>query len=246
MLMLHNILLMFHIAVGTAALLLFWAPALMKKGSLDHIKFGHYYANVMYLVAGSGLVMSILVLTNPLTIHGEGVSADQATQISNQIRIFSGFLLFLSWLVLTSVRHGILVLRCKQDRRPLRRFSHLSLLFVLFISAIVLTLVGISSGKTLFLVFGPLGLFISTGMLHYVFRATIRPMQWWVEHLGAMIGSGIGAYTAFLAFGARVVLADSGYIQLLAWIAPGVIGTIIIARQSRKYTNKFAQIKESK
>jgi hypothetical protein len=246
MLMLHNMLLMFHIAVGSAALLLFWAPALMKKGSLDHIKFGRYYANVMYLVAGSGLIMSTLVLINPMAIHGEGVAPDNAAQVSSQIRLFAAFLLFLSWLVLTSVRHGIVVLRCKQDRSPLRRFSHLSLLLVLFIGAIALTLQGISAGKTLFLVFGPLGLFISTGMLHYVLRPSIKPMQWWVEHLGAMIGSGIGAYTAFLTFGARVVLANSGYFQLLAWVAPGVIGAIIIAHQSRKYSKEFARFKESK
>ncbi|ALS99576.1 hypothetical protein [Lacimicrobium alkaliphilum] len=246
MLMLHNILLMFHIAIGTAALLLFWAPALMKKGSLDHVKFGRYYANVMYLVAGSGLIMSTLVLINPMAIHGEGVPPDSAAQVSNQIRIFSAFLLYLSWLVLTSVRHGILVLRCKQDRSPLRSVSHLGLLVMLFVGAILLTLLGISSGKTLFLVFGPLGLFISAGMLHYVLRPSIKPMQWWIEHLGAMIGSGIGAYTAFLAFGARVILADSGYFQLLAWVAPGVIGAVIISLQSRKYSKRFAQIKESK
>lgn len=244
MLMLHNLLLMFHIAVGSAALLLFWAPALMKKGSLDHVKFGRYYANIMYLVAGSGLIMSTLVLINPMTIHGEGIPPVNAAQASSQIRLFSAFLLYLSWLVLTSVRHGILVLRCKQDRTPLRSLSHLSLLVVLFIGAIALTLQGISSGKTLFLVFGPLGLFISAGMLHYVLRPSIKPMQWWIEHLGAMIGSGIGAYTAFLAFGARAILTDSGSFQLLSWVAPGIIGSIVIAHQSRKYSKKFTQVKE--
>ncbi|WP_088329895.1 hypothetical protein [Lacimicrobium sp. SS2-24] len=246
MLMLHNVLLMFHIAVGSAALLLFWVPALTKKGSMDHNKFGRYYANVMYLVAASGFIMSVITLMAPLAIHGSDVRPEDAQYASARIRQFAFFLLYLSWLVLTSIRHGVLVLKCKNDRGPLLKFSHLSLLLVLFVGGIGLFIQGVYGNRVLDMIFAALGMFIAAGMLHYVFRNQLKPRQWWVEHLGAMIGSGIGAYTAFFAFGARAVLADSGYIQLIAWVAPGVIGSIVIAIQSRKYTIKFTQSKVAK
>ena len=50
-----------------------------------------------------------------------------------------------------------------------------------------------------------------------------------------MIGSGIGAYTAFLAFGGRVMFSDMGQYQILFWVAPGIIGGTAISLLVRKY-----------
>jgi hypothetical protein len=96
-------------------------------------------------------------------------------------------------------------------------------------------ILGLLYGRTLHSVFGMLGIAISIGMLRYCLNATPKPKQWLVEHLGAMLGSAIGAYTAFFAFGGRSLFSDLGNAQLLFWIAPGVIGGTAIFLLSRKY-----------
>lgn len=62
-------------------------------------------------------------------------------------------------------------------------------------------------------------------------------MDWLKEHLGAYIGSGISAYTAFISFGGRQVFDTSGDLQLAMWVAPGVVGALFIFFLSRKYAN---------
>ena len=54
--------------------------------------------------------------------------------------------------------------------------------------------------------------------------------RWLVEHLGAFIGSGIAAYTDFLALGGRSMFGDLSQFQLVFWIAPDAIGAITITR----------------
>ncbi|GAA0341830.1 hypothetical protein GCM10009092_02980 [Bowmanella denitrificans] len=237
--LLYSIVLMCHIMVGSAALLLFWIPAINRKGSLDHIKFGRYYANTMYMVAGSGMLICVLVLIAPLAIHGLDLDKLSPEQARLNIRLFALFLLYLSWLTLASVRHGMLVLRVKQNRILLRSVSHLALLSLLTIGGVSLFGLGLWFNKVLHIIFGILGTIIGSQMLIYCWRRRIGPRQWWIEHLGAMIGSGIGAYTAFLTFGARQVLAAAGYWQLFFWVAPGIIGAVVIAHLSRKYQLEF-------
>ena len=56
-------------------------------------------------------------------------------------------------------------------------------------------------------------------------------------HFGGLIGTGVGAYTAFFAFGGSRLLSDilSGQWQVIPWILPAVIGTIAIKRVERQY-----------
>lgn len=231
-----------HIIAGAAALILFWLPALAKKGSPKHIRLGRYYVNTMYTVAASGFVMAVLILIDPIGLRGH-IAAHIADpeQRMMAIRSSRSFLLYLSLLTLATVRHGVLVLRYKADRQQLKQPSHLILMASLTALGPVLAYWGYSHQMTLLIIFGILGTFLGSGMLRYSYKANLTKKQWWIEHLGAMIGSGIAAYTAFFAFGVRRLLEDYGNLQLLSWILPGVIGTIFINRLSRIYKNKFAQ-----
>ncbi|MGL5471270.1 MAG: hypothetical protein ACRDCT_24380 [Shewanella sp.] len=66
----------------------------------------------------------------------------------------------------------------------------------------------------------------AAGFLRYSVKATLTKLEWWIEHLGAMIGSGIACYTAFFAFGGSRLFIDHGNLRLLSWILPGVIGFV--------------------
>ena len=243
---LHQSALYLHIAVGSCALLLFWIPVFTRKGNLDHKRFGKYFAYAMYVVSFSGIVMSGLDLLFPLTIHAADLdlSPAEAESASRQVREFGLFLLSLSILVLTSTRHGWLTILCKDDRSPLRHPTHLALNGSLFSVGVVLLIVGINTGNILFIIFGVLEVVAGTNNFRYIFRKTLRPKEWWIEHLSGLIGSGIGAYTAFTVFGGRqlfeqVFSSNFENMSILLWITPGIIGTIAISYSTRYYTKLF-------
>ena len=83
---------------------------------------------------------------------------------------------------------------------------------------------------------------VSSGNLsYYIFKKSIKKREWLIEHLGNIIGAGIGAYTAFFAFGGRRFLAEifAGQLQVVPWILPGVIGGIAIAYLSKRYRVQY-------
>ncbi|GAB5379202.1 MAG: hypothetical protein Alis3KO_11890 [Aliiglaciecola sp.] len=238
---LHGFLFSSHIVVGTLALILFWIPIVARKGGINHIKFGRFYGWTMYTVAATGALMAILVLYDPLQIKGHLMNAGtDPEKFSATIRIFWGFLLFLSLITYVSVRQGFAVLLHKQNTQALRTFWHISPLVLTAIGGAIILTLGIMHSRILHIVFGLLGISLATGMLRYCLNKTPNPNQWLLEHFGGMIGSGIGAYTAFIAFGGRQLFAQAGSLQLIFWIAPGVIGSIAIFYLSRKYQPKAA------
>ncbi|PKG93039.1 hypothetical protein [Paraglaciecola sp. MB-3u-78] len=237
----HSVLFFIHIIVGSMALLLFWVPIVTKKGGLDHRKFGRYYANTMYAVAASGALMALMVIYAPLVIKHQLVHENTNTQqLASTLRIFWSFLLYLSLLTFVNVRHGILVLRNKTQHSNMRQLPHLFSIGLLFIGGLILLLFGLIYSNTLHIIFGVLGAVLAIQTGRFCLANSVSANRWLVEHLSAFIGSGIAAYTAFLAFGGRSMFGDLGPFQLVFWVAPGVIGTIAIARMSRKYKEGLA------
>jgi len=246
MLFLHQYALYLHIAIGSCALLLFWVPVFTRKGNLDHKRFGRYFAYCMYAVSFSGIVMSGLDLSFPLAMHAAGLelSNEEAASVTRQVRESGLFLFSLSILVLTSTRHGWLTILHREDRAPLRHPLHVALNGGLLAIGIVLFSVGYGAGTVLFMIFGALQISSGVGNLRYSFRKELRPKEWWIQHLSGLIGSGIGAYTAFAVLGGRTLFEElfSTNFESLAiflWITPGILGTIAIQYSSRYYKNKF-------
>lgn len=237
----HSVLFFIHIVAGSMALLLFWVPIVTKKGGLDHRKFGRYYANIMYAVAASGALMALMVIYAPLVIKHQMVSENTNTeQLALELRVFWCFLLYLSLLTFVNIRHGILVLRHKRQHINMRQRSHLFSIGLLFVSGLMLVSLGIHYSNTLHIVFGSLGAVLAFRNARFCLAKSVSANRWLVEHLGAFIGSGIGAYTAFMAFGGRSIIGGLGQWQIIYWVAPGVIGAIAIAYLSGKYKNGLA------
>lgn len=244
---LHSLLFVCHIILGSMALITFWFPVVTKKGSLDHIKFGRYYGYIMYSVALTGAFMALLVIFDPMAIKGHLLSDPSKQQaFVDSIRIFWMFLLYLSLLTYVSVRQGFAVLKHKNTTLPLKKLSHIGPIIALGLLGVVLAYLGLQTGRTLHTIFGILGLIIAIGMVRYCLTKELKPKQWVIEHLGAMIGSGIGAYTAFIAFGGRQLFENIGNLQIIFWIAPGVLGSIAIAILSRQYKVKYHSTRKIK
>jgi len=231
-----------HIVCGTIALFIFWYPLFVKKGSPNHNRFGGYYAKLMYLVGWSGVVCCTLVLLDPLAIRQVAdLSGEQLQRFVQRNRGLAMFLLMLSVLTIFSIYHGLAVLRVKAKRQQLKNITHLGLLGVLLACSIMTLALGLQVGNTLLIVFALLGGVLALASLRYIFKKTIKPRQWIIEHLGSMLGSGVGVYTAFSSVGGRHVLLEllgNGGI-IISWIAPAVIGSVGIAWASRKFADRY-------
>jgi hypothetical protein len=236
---LHSFTFILHIIFGSIALVLFWVPIFTKKGQLNHRKFGQYYKNAMYAVALTGVIMAMLVLGAPLTIKHEYANHQHAGEIAETFRYFSMFLLYLALLNFTATRHGIEVLRIKDARNALRRFNYIIPIWALTLGGTGIFAMGLLRENTLFMIFGIFGSIIGGLMLRYCLRQNVPKNTWILEHIGSMIGSGIGAYTAFLAFGGRTLFSELGQWQMVFWIAPGVIGATASYLFCKRYEKVF-------
>jgi hypothetical protein len=236
MLLIHQLAVYLHIAGGVMALMLFWIPVFARKGSFQHKRIGRWFALLMYTVGTSGVLLSTLDLLMPDRFHAgiaEAAVRDRAT-----------FLLSLSLLVLVTTRHGWLTVTHKDNREPLKHPLQLALVGLLLINGAGLLVLGLTQGNAVYIFFGGLEIMLSSGLLRYTFKKTTLPREWWTEHLGGLIASGIGAYTAFFVVGAASLLgplfSQMPSLQLLVWVGPGVVGGIAIAMLSRHYRRKFA------
>lgn len=247
MALIHQIAFYLHVLAGAAGLVLFWIPVIARKGSLNHKRFGRWFARIMYTVGLSGLVMASLDLLLPLVTHPapSGLSAEQLSQRASALRDTALFLWSLSVLVIATTRHGWLTINCREQRKLLRHPAHVLLCSALLLVGITLILIGAINADPLFLVFGVLEAWLGAGFLHYIFKKQLSfPKEWWTEHLGALIGSGIGAYTAFFVFGGANLFEpwlESSFsgLSIVFWVTPGVVGGLAIGWLTVHYRRKF-------
>jgi hypothetical protein len=180
-----------------------------------------------------------MVIAMPLVIKPQLANAANVDSALEKIRYFWLFLLYLSLLSYTTTRHGYAVLKAANDRTALRKITYITPLAMLAVGGVVFIIIGLLREQTLHLLFGILGMLVGTSMLRYVLSKSIKQGAYLLEHIGSMIGSGIGAYTAFLAFGGRHLLSGIGGYQIIFWIAPGVLGGLLSFYLTKKYRKVY-------
>lgn len=237
----YKLLLYVHVVIGFISLLLFWIPVVSRKGSPIHKRFGKWFANAMYTVAGSAFFMSLMLIAQPLAskYSDTSLTAEQLSKAIYNSQQTGLLLLALSMLVLCNIRHGLLSLKAKHNHSLMRQPSHLLLNSLLLINGLNLAIAAnADSGPiVLFYIFAALCSFTAIGNLRYSLKQRVSPMDWKIAHMNSMISAGIASYTAFFVIGGNQFLAEflPGAWSMVPWIAPGVIGGICIAMLSIKY-----------
>ncbi|MFK8015082.1 MAG: hypothetical protein AB8G17_06545 [Gammaproteobacteria bacterium] len=241
---LHQSALIFHIVCGAVALILFWIPVATRKGSPIHKKVGKWFLLGMTAIAVSGIFLAGGSLLDPIGVRnaGQELPMADAFQQAESIRVFSLFLLMLSVLVLLSSRHATLVLKARDNRALLRTPFHVGAQIATLILSIATGIVGFANSEVLLIIFFFVGMSGALGTLHYTFKKELKKNEWIVEHIGATIGCGIAAYTAFFAFGGRAMMSHilSGQWQILPWVLPSVIGLFFARRVKNAWREKFS------
>ena len=237
----YKSLLYFHIATGFLSVVLFWIPVVAKKGGELHRKAGRWYANAMYIVGFSALVLALMSMIDPLGFKfpDNDFSVEKAERVAAQARDIGLFLLAISVLVLVGVRHGLLTIRAKGQHEIMRRADNIAINLGLFLVGgwLFITAAGGSPEAVLFYIFAGLCIFTAISNLRFCLKKKVTRAEQIVAHIGGIIGAGIGAHTAFFVFGASRFLAEllTGYAMIVPWVLPGIVGTVIIWYQSKRY-----------
>ena len=216
-----------HIAAGFLALITGLVPMFAKKGGKAHILWGTVYFWAMFVVALTALLRF---------------------QMQMRLIFLAAIAIFSFYNTFTGVR----LIQRKDSQRPswLDYFASILAMMCAF-AMFYFAFLGFQKGdrflSILFLVFGMAVFRISLEDLRvFVGRKIIddegKPIQiryWFQNHISRMGGSYIATVTAFL------VVNNPPYIPgLVVWIAPGVIGGIIITRVRRSYHKKYEKVAE--
>ena len=206
-----NLFLAAHVAAGSLGLLCGPLALVVEKGGVAHRRVGLVFYYAMLGVALSALVLAVL--------HRQ--------QFLFAVGIFSGYMAFTGRAVLRRRQQG----RTHQLGRPELAVSGLVVLANCYF--LVLGVVQLLHHDLFGLVF--LSFVLSTGRMlrqdYQLLRGRdVAPNFWLIVHITRMIGACIAAYTAFFVVNAHSRLS------LLAWLAPGLVGALLLAYWKRRVT----------
>lgn len=210
-----------HAWLGIAALLLFWVPALTRKGGQVHRAAGKTYVYFMLWVTVTGVIFAIRFLWTGNFVSGT-------------------FLGYLGVITFTAVWTGWRVLGTKASPAQYADTVYAILAWLNIASGAAVLALGLWYQVWLFVLFSPIGLLAGWNALKFIKTPPTDRWYWVYEHFGGMIGSGIAAHVAFLAFGSRQLFPDwpLNGLGVLPWITPVIVGTIAITWLNYHYRRK--------
>ena len=210
-----------HLAAGCVSLLTFTIPMFAPKGGRIHRTVGWIFVSAIGVLCVTGVPMTLVSLAAEQTSEGQARRA---------------FLLLLTLLSGASTWKGIRVLRFKGAERH----SHLGDLGVslcLMMCGAVIAVLGLQFRSGLLGFFGVGSVLVGLHDFRYWRNPAKGRMHWFFEHMGGMIGSSVGALTAFSALGGRRFgLAPFG---MLSWILPSVVMGVIAVVWIGYYRRRF-------
>jgi uncharacterized membrane protein len=214
-----------HIACGAVGLVLFWIPTLGRKGSQTHRKIGHWYARLMLVTASMAIGMSITTLLSPIETHPRQVAlAWPQYRIEG---IFGWMMLYLAILTIHLVWHGVVSVRNKKNHAANRHWANVSLNGLTIVAALYCAYRGWLIDEGLMEAFSIVGVASGLTNLWFIYSAEPSRIMYQLEHVKAIVGSGISVYTAFMAFG-FVRLNPGHALNPKMWAIPLAVGLVII------------------
>lgn len=216
-------LLILHIVTGVTALLVGLVPMFSKKGSRLHNRAGLIYVYCMIVVAASALLLCVLQPFKMMRLFLTGIA------------IFSFYLSMTGWRA------------TKQKTKAPSAIDRLLTYVTLVISACMIgfgiylmSQPGNRFFPILFTFFGILtGVF--AGRDYRLIGRQTEEKHWFFQHFTRMGGSYIATFTAALVTNMGQLLPSNapGWVATMGWIAPSIIGGMLIARTVRYYKQKF-------
>lgn len=229
-----------HVVFGAVGLTAYWVPVFAKKGAKLHVRAGKVFVWCAYVVLGAAaLALSLRLIGFAMS----GTGPNDAPLLFALI-VFLGYLTLVTFVI---VRQGMGVLRHKRDPAALRTPVNIALAYCAILASVVIisyAIIQSPPNRILLFALSPLGLFIGYGNLQYMNSKSPPARAWLYEHLGAMLGAGIAFHTAFAVFGITRLfeIGFTGWVSVIPWIAPTVVGVPATALWTRHYRRKFGEL----
>ena len=220
-------LLIIHIATGFTALLVGLIPMFSQKGGRLHNRAGIIYVYCMITVALTAFLLCALQPFKMMRLFLTGIA------------VFSFYLSMTGWRA------------TKQKKSGPTSFDKGLTFVTLFVSLGMIGFGGylmvLNSGSffsIVFSFFGVLTLTFAGRDIRLMSRPTEK-MHWFFQHFTRMGGSYIATFTAALVTNLGRILPDNApdWMGTIGWIAPSLIGGMIISRTVRYYKQKFGASK---
>lgn len=229
-----------HVIFGAVGLFAFWVPVFAKKGAVNHVRFGKIFVWSAYVVLAAA---AISLSTRGVDLYQQGIGPTEEPQ-------HIAFLVFLGYLTLVTfviVRHGMQVLKSKARPAEIKTTLNTALAYGAIAASVFVILYAIvlsPPNKILLFALSPIGIGNGYTQLKYMAGSQKSPRAWLYEHLGAMLGSGIAFHTAFAVFGSTRLfdIGLSGWLAVIPWVAPAIIGIPAISIWTRHYQRKYREI----
>lgn len=217
-------LLITHIATGVTALLVGLIPMFSKKGSRLHNRAGLIYVYCMITVALTALLLCVLQSFKMMRLFLAGIA------------VFSFYLSMTGWRATKQKKAGPTIFD-----KGLTFLTLLVSLAMIGFGGYLLVLNGPLFLPVVFSFFGLLTLTFAGRDIQFMNRPTEK-MHWFFQHFTRMGGSYIATFTAALVTNlARILPANAPeWADTLGWIAPSIIGGMLIGRTVRYYKQKFS------
>ena len=179
-----------HIAAGGIALILFWIPAIARKGGKTHICAGWFYVASMSVVVVTAFALSGLAFSIPVAIRQitRPLSPTELSDFLRSQRVFATFLAYLAGVTLASGWQGIWAIEAKRQPKTMRTPFSLALNVAVVIGGFIVLALGMMYRSGPLIGLSPIGPLVGAGNLRYLLRGPQSRMHWWYEHLGSMIG----------------------------------------------------------
>lgn len=217
-------LLITHIATGCIALVVGLIPMFVQKGNQMHKRAGLIFVYCMITVAVTALLLCVLQPFKLMRLFLTGIA------------VFSFYLTITGWRA------------TKQKNGQVTTFDR-SLSYVTLTVSVAMIGYGVyllvTNGASFFPIvlafFGVLTLVFAQKDARQ-FGRPVEKMHWFFQHLTRMGGAYIATFTAAIVTNIdRIAPAGSlDWIATLLWIAPSLIGGMVIGRTVRHYMIKFA------
>lgn len=216
-------LLITHIAAGCLALLAGLIPMFSQKGNGLHKRAGMVFVYCMIAVAITALLLCVLQPFKLMRLFLTGIA------------VFSFYLTITGWRATRQKTSGPMAI----DQVLAYTTLVVSAAMIGF-GLYLLVMNGASFFPIVFTFFGVLtGVFARKDVTLY--GKPVEKLHWFFQHITRMGGAYIATFTAALVTNmGRIVPADApDWIPTVGWIAPSVVGGMLIARTVRYYIVKM-------
>lgn len=229
-----------HILTGAPGLVGFWVPVLSQKGGARHRWWGRNFAVLMLITGTVAMMMATLTLVAPMPTHPHLVDHPEFSDPALVKGVFGWMMFYLGLLTVNLTWYGW---RCAVNKR--QQFKNQTplnwgLQAALLAASANCAFQGYLISQPMMIGISMVGFATVATNVWFLVKPRPSPIEWLLEHIKAIVGTGISVYTAFFAFGAVRLMPELALTPGL-WAIPLVTGLAMIFYHRHQVTRRFSQ-----